>query len=389
MIRGWGRTGHVDLSCPDRYTLPMPTQPSILSGAVRRLAIAIGIIGALVLSAGPALAQTPSTGTPVLGTSLLSAQQIADWYASTGVTSRSPTPVATLAQSFIDEGAAQGVRGDIAFAQSMLETGYLRYGGQVRPSDLNFSGLGACDSCARGLAFASATLGVRAQIQHLWAYASPTAAVEGLARPLADIRFDLVQPKGRTPLWEMMGGGNWASDPDYAPKVLAIWHAMLDRSGVTRPAASTAPGTVRTVAISPSGGGRLGGWLLHRRGVSGAVGEFGAAGSTRPAGGVCLLRWQNQGVAVLGVGGDPCGGDAGVRWVRLTGAGWRTGAGLAVGDTVARLRSLYPRARTRGIQRWLVWGRDPGSSTIRPRLRAEIRNGRVRALVVSARTPNG
>ena len=53
------------------------------------------------------------------------------------------------------------------------------------------------------------------------------------------------------------------------------------------------------------------------------------------------------------------------------------------GEVLARLRSLYPRARTRGIQRWLVWGRDRGSSTVRPRLRAEIKNGRVRALIVS------
>src|SRR5690606_1854323 len=110
---------------------------------------------------------------------------------------------------------------------------------------------------------------------------------------------------------------------------------------------------------------------------------------TRPAGAVCLVRWPAQGVAVLGTGPAPCEAGAGVRWVRLTGPGWRTGAGLSVGDSVARLRALYPRARTRGIQRWLVWGRDRGSATVRPRLRAEIKNGRVRALIVSARTPAG
>ncbi|WP_396909691.1 glucosaminidase domain-containing protein, partial [Mycolicibacterium sp.] len=191
----------------------MLTQPSLLTRPARALvALAIALIAA-ALTVAPAGAQT-GVGTPVLGTSLLSAEQIAGWYAAGRVTSRSPTPVPTLAQLFVEEGAAQGVRGDLAFAQAMLETGYLRYGGQVRPSDHNFSGLGACDSCARGLAFPSATLGVRAQIQHLWAYASPTASVAGLAHPLADIRFDLVQPKGRAPLWETMGGGNWATDPD-------------------------------------------------------------------------------------------------------------------------------------------------------------------------------
>lgn len=355
---------------------------------VRYVLMLAGALMALALCA-PAGAQTGTVGTPVLGAPLLSAQQISAWYAARGVTSRSPTAVSALAHLFLDEGNAQGVRGDLAFAQSMLETGYLRYGGQVRPSDNNFSGLGACDSCARGLAFPSATLGVRAQIQHLWAYADPAASVGGLARPLADIRFDLVQPKGRAPLWEQMGNGNWATDPGYARKVLSVWYSMLDHAGVARPDATGAPGSVRTVAVSPSGGGRLGGWLLHRRGVAGALGEFGAVSATKRSGSVCLWRWQAAGLAVLGTGPEPCGADAGARWVRMSGRGWRTGAGLEVGDSLVRLRTLYPRARTRGVQRWLVWGRDPGSATVRPRLRAEIKNGRVRALIVNARTAAG
>ena len=89
------------------------------------------------------------------------------------------------------------MRGDIAFAQAMLETGYLRFGGQVEPADHNFGGIGACDSCERGLRFPDPETGVRAHIQHLWAYASPTADAAALARPLADVRFATCSRRGR------------------------------------------------------------------------------------------------------------------------------------------------------------------------------------------------
>ena len=50
-----------------------------------------------------------------------------------------------LAQDYIDEGTAAGVRGDIAFAQSILETGsfYFPDGGQLTPQDNNFAGMDA------------------------------------------------------------------------------------------------------------------------------------------------------------------------------------------------------------------------------------------------------
>lgn len=364
----------------------------LLAKPVARLVRALALIVA-VAALFPAFAhgQSTASGSPVLGKSLLSPKQMADWYASTGIRSTSPTDLRTLARIFVEEGDAQGVRGDVAFAQSILETGYLRYGGQVLPSDNNFSGLGACDSCRRGLAFASATLGVRAQIQHLWAYASPTANAATLARPNVDIRFDLVHPKGKAPLWEDMGDGNWATDPKYAGKVLAIYRDMLRSAGLTIPEPTTAPAAapvVRILRASTSGGGWIDGWAPHRSGLSGAVDVFGPAASSRRAGRVCLMRWPNIGVATLGQGAVPCDPDqSSARWVRLTQPLWRSSRGLAVGDSLKRLNRLYPRTRTRGVHRWLVWGRDPGNRVTMPRLRAEIRNGRVRALIVSTRTP--
>jgi hypothetical protein len=328
----------------------------------------------------------PALGTPVLGPAALSAEQLADWYASTRVRSTSPTPVATLARIFIDEGNAQGVRGDIAFAQSMLETGYLRYGGQVLPSDHNFSGLGACDSCRRGLAFPDPVTGVRAQIQHLWAYASPTARADATARPNVDIRFDLVSPKGKASLWEQMGNGNWATDPDYARKVLTIYRSMLAWAGLPVPTPIAAPGAgprTSTVAVTSAGAAFLGGWAPQRTGLSGALAAFGPADAARQGGAGCLLRWRARGIAVLSSGACDAPG-VGVRWIRLS-AGWRTKRGLRVGDDLTRLARLYPAARGQGAVRRLIAGRSAGERALRARLQADVRGGRVRALIVSPR----
>jgi hypothetical protein len=66
---------------------------------------------------------------------------------------------------------------------------------------------------------------------------------------------------------------------------------------------------------------------------------------------------------------------------------WRTVLCLRVSDTVARLRSLYPRARLRGTAPergyWLVTRQicaEVGGGAY-PGLLARIRNGRVSALV--------
>ena len=44
---------------------------------------------------------------------------------------------------YIQECAVEGVRAEVAFAQAMLETGNLQFGGDVKSSQFNFAGLGA------------------------------------------------------------------------------------------------------------------------------------------------------------------------------------------------------------------------------------------------------
>ena len=65
--------------------------------------------------------------------------------------------VAALAQVFIDDGKKEGVRGDIAFVQSQLETGWMGFSGsQIPPDAYNYAGIYAFDgrtslpNCAHG-----------------------------------------------------------------------------------------------------------------------------------------------------------------------------------------------------------------------------------------------
>lgn len=73
---------------------------------------------------------------------------------------------------YLSEGEAEGVKGDIAFAQSCLETGNFKcIGSAVTLDQNNFCGMGVTKKGEKGNSFASPQLGIRAQVQHLKAYA--------------------------------------------------------------------------------------------------------------------------------------------------------------------------------------------------------------------------
>jgi len=177
----------------------------------------------------------PSRSVSVMGSHEVPAATIAAWYrASTSVTYRASVPVETLADLFVFEGAREGVRGDIAFAQAVLETGWFGFPGSVAPTHNNFAGIFVGGVPA---SFGSATEGVRAQIQHLRAYADSTAthcAVPPLNAACEDPVFHAVMPKGRATTWNAMGNGNWASATDYAPKVLMLYNGMRAYAGLPR-----------------------------------------------------------------------------------------------------------------------------------------------------------
>lgn len=118
-------------------------------------------------------------------------------------------------QMYIDECAAEDVKAEVAFAQAMKETNYLRYGGDVRINQFNFAGIGATGAVS-GASFPNVRTGIRAQVQHLKAYASK----ETLKKSCVDPRFSYVT-RGSAVYVEWLGihenpkGNGWASDHNY------------------------------------------------------------------------------------------------------------------------------------------------------------------------------
>jgi hypothetical protein len=190
----------------------------------------------------PSAPSAPGTTTVrIMAPSRLTATQIVAWFRGRSPqpsgTYSATVPVETLAQIFVEEGAAEGVTGDVAFVQSIVETGWFRFTGAVPASKNNFSGLGAIDSSPGDAAtFPDARTGVRAQMQHLRAYADPTAttcSAPPLHNPCVDPRFDLVSPKGKATTWNQMGNGNWASASTYASSILLLFTEALGFNGLT------------------------------------------------------------------------------------------------------------------------------------------------------------
>ncbi|HWJ61313.1 MAG TPA: DUF4214 domain-containing protein [Acidimicrobiales bacterium] len=206
------------------------------------LTVLLGTVAVLADGAGAA------TSTPVMGRSRVTAADLAGWFRSKGKTSKATVSIDALASYYIDEGRDEGVAGDLAFAQSIVETGYFAFSSRVLPTYNNFSGLGAVDGGTGAATFSTAQLGVRAQIQHLRAYADPTVTTAKLAHPVIDPRFSLVAPKGKAPTWEQFGNGIWATDPGYAAKVLNIYSQILAYAGQS----STNPTTPTTTTPPPA-----------------------------------------------------------------------------------------------------------------------------------------
>ncbi|HSN58374.1 MAG TPA: bacterial Ig-like domain-containing protein, partial [Clostridiaceae bacterium] len=178
----------------------------------------------------------------IIGTQVSSAEQMAAYALSMNPSPKISGTMLELAKMFLEEGAAEGVRGDIAFAQACKETGYFAYGGTALSAWNNYSGLGVTgvaydpNSSAEvtfadgvvviknssgdsvGVKFRDPRLGVRAQIQHLKGYAT----TEALKQAAADPRYSLIT-KGKAPNWADLNGIWAVPGPNYGQEILAIY----------------------------------------------------------------------------------------------------------------------------------------------------------------------
>jgi hypothetical protein len=169
-------------------------------------------------------ASRPITQVPqevaLIGVPRLNAEDLAGWFESGPYSPRTTTPIIDYARWFIQEGRAEGMRGDIAFAQAVLETGGFANTDSVVGN--NFSGIGHYDNVPLGFMFPSPRAGVRAQIQLLKGYAVKKPAY---ANPLVDKR--LRGPAGCCQTWGDLTTV-WATDPTYGPKVMMIYTSLVE-----------------------------------------------------------------------------------------------------------------------------------------------------------------
>lgn len=145
-------------------------------------------------------AESQNVGTSIMGDSKATAEQL-----NALLLSKNPqaTDYLHLAEIFLEEGKKEDVRGDGAFCQSLIETGYFRFCGDVQPDQHNYAGLGATGGVP-GLSFSDDRTGIRAQIQHLKGYATTNL----LNQECVDPRYKYVA-KGCAPTFEQLSG-KWA-----------------------------------------------------------------------------------------------------------------------------------------------------------------------------------
>lgn len=122
----------------------------------------------------------------------------------------------TFCTIICEEAAAEGVRAEIVFTQAMLETGWLQFGGDVKIGQFNFAGIGATGGGVPGSSFPDVRTGIRAQVQHLKAYAS-TAPLNNVC---VDPRFHYVK-RGSAPTMEQLAG-KWAASTGYGSSLRSI-----------------------------------------------------------------------------------------------------------------------------------------------------------------------
>ena len=181
--------------------------------------------------------QDEGVNTTIMGVTRTSAAQIARYFKAKGATypssvysSKGAVTIEDFAKIVVEEATAEGVRAEVVFAQAMHETGWLKFGGLVTAEKCNFAGLGATGNSSdgaatdygRGYTYPDVRTGIRAQVQHLKAYAS----TEPLVNACVDQRFKYVT-RGCAPTVGSLSG-KWAVPGNgYGESIAATMSELL------------------------------------------------------------------------------------------------------------------------------------------------------------------
>ncbi len=125
------------------------------------------------------------------------------------------------------EAGREGVREDLALAQAIVETGFFRFNGDVKPEQNNFCGLGTTGGGVEGEYFDEPEIGVRAHIQHLLAYTTKKEPSTEIVDPRYKLAHSIRMERGLADTWYKLNG-TWAMGSHYCEKIMRIYQNMLD-----------------------------------------------------------------------------------------------------------------------------------------------------------------
>jgi mannosyl-glycoprotein endo-beta-N-acetylglucosaminidase len=186
-----------------------------------------------------------NSASPILGPNKLTAEDLAAFVTDYGHQHpQLSVPIEDLAKLYIEESNDAGVRGDVAWAQSILETGWFSFShSMVDRLDNNYAGIGACDSCSHGLVFPDARTGVRVQMQALRIYVDPDYGPDNAKHPIVRPGLLKLGFRGKVHSWFDLTG-KWATARNYGPRVYDIYLQMVafaDARHEAQEAAAPAP----------------------------------------------------------------------------------------------------------------------------------------------------
>jgi hypothetical protein len=126
-----------------------------------------------------------------------------------------------MVAAYYEIGADEGVRPEVGLAQSAKETGYWTFGGDARPDQWNFAGIGTTGGKA-GHSWPTLEDGVEGHLRRLRMYADATAPydLDILLRGLP------VRYWGTASNVEELGG-KWAPNPDYGGSIVRSYLTPL------------------------------------------------------------------------------------------------------------------------------------------------------------------
>ena len=187
--------------------------------------------------------------TPIMGESTVTVGQMANFYMDNAdypefYADTEASNIYEFCEIYKEECEAEGVRVEVAFSQSMLETGFLQYKNDVKIEQFNFAGLEASglDPATgivdRGNFYLSVRVGIRAHIQRLKAYAVKGTTAKSFKYPCIDAyKFTgwwLETMVGSAPYVEWLGqqenpeGLGWATGDNYGYDIVNMIKDMRE-----------------------------------------------------------------------------------------------------------------------------------------------------------------